>query len=148
MVSPAELGSQQQHFDGGRFGSVQDFKMCHFILWSNIQDGMECPHMELIQLPDVTADDSPRLTAIEQWCEDNSSVDFQFCGQGHIVVCEHPVAGSFNGLACHTDPCRDFLVKLSITWDHTSKVLEVLTVFRSTSSIVMVGWEALLFGAG
>ena len=41
--------------------------------------------MEHLQLLDVMAVDSSGLAAIEQQYEDNSSVDFQFCGQEHIV---------------------------------------------------------------
>ena len=90
------------------------------------QDGMECLHIEILQLSDMMAVGSPGLTAMEQWCEDNSSVDFQLCSQGHIVLCEHPVAEASKNLACLTDPHRDSLVKLLITWDHAFKVLEAL----------------------
>ena len=86
----------------------------------------------------------PRLTATEQRCEDNSSVDFQLCGQRHIVVCDHSVAEASKSLACFTNPCRDFLVDLSIIWDHASKVLEALDSLR----LCAIDGDSGLRGAG
>ena len=60
----------------------------------------------------------------EMW--GHSSVDFQLCGQGYVMVCEHPVVESSKSLSCLTDPHRDFLFELYITWDHASKILEAL----------------------
>ena len=57
----------------------QDFEIGDSVLPSGTQDWTECSNMALLQLLDVMAVESQGLTALEQWCEDNSSVDFQLC---------------------------------------------------------------------
>ena len=53
-------------FDVGSISLVQDFGIGDFVLPLDTQDGMECSHMELFQLPDVMNVDGPGLTAMEQ----------------------------------------------------------------------------------
>ena len=147
VSSPVELGFQQHHFNGGWFGLVLDFKIGDFVLPSDSQDGMECSHTELLQLPDVMVIHSPRLTALEQWCQDNSTVDFQLCGQGHIIVCEHLVVKSSKSLLVLL-----ILTEISLSSCPSHEImlpryLKLLTVFISMPSIVMVGWGLQLFAA-
>ena len=66
MARPVDLGFQQHHFHGGRFGLVQVFEFGDFVLPPDPKDGMKCLHMKLLQLLDVMAVESPGLTAVEQ----------------------------------------------------------------------------------
>ena len=82
----------------------------------------QCSHRELLQLLDVIEVENPELTAIEQWCYGNSSVDYQLCGSGTHCGVWAPCCGVFQELFLPCWSLQRFPYQVVHHWDHASKV--------------------------
>ena len=125
MSNPAKSTFQDQGFDAGRLGHVEDLSVRNTVLPFDVQDGPQAAQMEALQLLQVSPVQGPCLTTIEEAGENDRPVHLELRGLPDVLLVQDSLqaAKSLAGLA---DPGADLLVETPVTADHAAEVFEVV----------------------
>ena len=77
MCHPSQLGLDEYSFNAGTPCTVQDLEICDTVIPSDVKYGTEGTYVEILQLFEMPAVQSPSLASIQERGQDYSSVDFQ-----------------------------------------------------------------------
>ena len=77
MACPSKLRLLQKCVNAGEVRTTQNFRVWYFVLPFYPEQSAEAGHVEVVELSCMSAVDSPGFTAIQESCENHSTIDFQ-----------------------------------------------------------------------